>query len=80
MDAGTGEWKECVQLVFEYFCERTPRSFVEQRGTSLVWNYKHAGGSVNGAVGWVGGRVGAWVGGVGARWEWVDALHSCLLL
>lgn len=37
-----GEWKESVQLVFEYFCERTPRSFVEQRGTSLVWNYKHA--------------------------------------
>jgi trehalose 6-phosphate synthase/phosphatase len=31
-----------VQLVFEYFCERTPRSFVEQRGTSLVWNYKYA--------------------------------------
>ncbi|KAL4855450.1 hypothetical protein ACK3TF_003986 [Chlorella vulgaris] len=42
MDAGTGEWKESVQLVFEYFCERTPRSFVEQRGTSLVWNYKYA--------------------------------------
>lgn len=44
MDAGSGEWKESVQLVFEYFCERTPRSFVEQRGTSLVWNYKYAGG------------------------------------
>lgn len=43
MDAGSGEWKESVQLVFEYFCERTPRSFVEQRGTSLVWNYKYAG-------------------------------------
>ncbi|EFN51489.1 hypothetical protein CHLNCDRAFT_37352 [Chlorella variabilis] len=42
MDAGSGEWKESVQLVFEYFCERTPRSFVEQRGTSLVWNYKYA--------------------------------------
>ncbi|PSC73982.1 Alpha,alpha-trehalose-phosphate synthase [UDP-forming] 1 [Micractinium conductrix] len=42
MDAGSSEWKESVQLVFEYFCERTPRSFVEQRGTSLVWNYKYA--------------------------------------
>jgi trehalose 6-phosphate synthase/phosphatase len=42
MDAGSGDWKESVQLVFEYFCERTPRSFVEQRGTSLVWNYKYA--------------------------------------
>ena len=41
--SATGEWKESVSLVFEYFCERTPRSFVEQRGTSLVWNYKYAG-------------------------------------
>jgi hypothetical protein len=32
--------------VFEYFCERTPRSFVEQRGTSMVWNYKYAGARV----------------------------------
>ena len=38
------EWMESVQLVFDYFCERTPRSFVETRGTSLVWNYKYAGG------------------------------------
>jgi trehalose 6-phosphate synthase/phosphatase len=37
------EWMESVQLVFDYFCERTPRSFVETRETSLVWNYKHAG-------------------------------------
>lgn len=42
VEAAGGEWKESVQLVFEYFCERTPRSFVEQRGTSLVWNYKYA--------------------------------------
>lgn len=42
VDAANGEWKDSVQLVFEYFCERTPRSFVEQRGTSLVWNYKYA--------------------------------------
>ncbi len=39
---GDCEWKDSVQLVFEYFCERTPRSFVEERGTSLVWNYKYA--------------------------------------
>jgi trehalose 6-phosphate synthase/phosphatase len=25
------DWAEAVQLVFEYFCERTPRSFVEVR-------------------------------------------------
>ncbi|GIL52515.1 hypothetical protein Vafri_8357 [Volvox africanus] len=36
------EWMESVQLVFDYFCERTPRSFVEARETSLVWNYKYA--------------------------------------
>lgn len=41
-DVSNGEWKDSVQLVFEYFCERTPRSFVEERGTSLVWNYKYA--------------------------------------
>ena len=28
--------------MFDYFCERTPRSFVETRETSLVWNYKYA--------------------------------------
>lgn len=37
------DWMESVQLVFDYFCERTPRSFVEARETSLVWNYKYAG-------------------------------------
>ena len=37
-----GEWMESVQLVFDYFCERTPRSFVEARETSVVWNYKYA--------------------------------------
>lgn len=42
IEAPSADWKDSVQLVFEYFCERTPRSFVEQRGTSLVWNYKYA--------------------------------------
>jgi trehalose 6-phosphate synthase/phosphatase len=36
------EWLESVQHVFDYFCERTPRSFVERRETSLVWNYKYS--------------------------------------
>jgi trehalose 6-phosphate synthase/phosphatase len=30
------DWLESVQLVFDYFCERTPRSYVETRETSLV--------------------------------------------
>ena len=36
------DWLESVQLVFDYFCERTPRSYVEARETSLVWNYAYA--------------------------------------
>ncbi|XP_020532073.1 alpha,alpha-trehalose-phosphate synthase [UDP-forming] 1 isoform X2 [Amborella trichopoda] len=36
------DWVESVELVFEYFTERTPRSYVETRETSLVWNYKYA--------------------------------------
>ncbi|KAK9822383.1 hypothetical protein WJX81_006174 [Elliptochloris bilobata] len=36
------EWMESVRLVFDYFCERTPRSFVESRESSVVWNYKYA--------------------------------------
>lgn len=36
------EWMESVKLVFDYFSERTPRSYVEVRETSLVWNFKYA--------------------------------------
>lgn len=32
-----------VQLVFDYFRQRTPRSYIEVRDTALVWNYKYAG-------------------------------------
>ena len=35
-------WKEHIKLVFDYFHERTPRSFVECREFSLVWNYKYS--------------------------------------
>ncbi|XP_074269762.1 alpha,alpha-trehalose-phosphate synthase [UDP-forming] 1-like isoform X2 [Silene latifolia] len=49
-----GDWMttmpECVNLecvdsikhVFEYFTERTPRSYFEQRETSLLWSFKYA--------------------------------------
>lgn len=70
MDAGSGEWKESVQLVFEYFCERTPRSFVEQRGTSLVWNYKYAGETEGRVPGRQAGRQRqgrGWQGGAAGR-------------
>ena len=36
------DWLESVQVVFEYFCERTPRSYVEIRETSLLWSYKYS--------------------------------------
>ncbi|XP_028763778.1 alpha,alpha-trehalose-phosphate synthase [UDP-forming] 1 isoform X2 [Neltuma alba] len=38
------EWVDSVKHVFEYFTERTPRSHfdLEERETSLVWNYKYA--------------------------------------
>ena len=36
------EWMDSVKLVFDYFSERTPRSKVDARGTSLVWSYKYA--------------------------------------
>ena len=42
MDVKKTDWMESVRLVFDYFCERTPRSFVESREASIVWNYKCA--------------------------------------
>nr|AXH37638.1 trehalose-6-phosphate synthase [Moringa oleifera] len=36
------EWVDSVKLVLQYFRERTPRSHIEERDTSLVWNYKYA--------------------------------------
>ncbi|KAL8236077.1 hypothetical protein R6Q59_017158 [Mikania micrantha] len=35
------DWIESVKHVFEYFTERTPRSYYELRETSIVWNYKY---------------------------------------
>lgn len=40
VDVKKTDWMESVRLVFDYFCERTPRSFVEFREASIVWNYK----------------------------------------
>ena len=42
VDVKKTDWMESVRLVFDYFCERTPRSFVESREASIVWNYKYA--------------------------------------
>ena len=35
-------WIESVQMVMDYFRERTPRSTVDTRETSIVWSYKHS--------------------------------------
>ncbi|KAK9086039.1 hypothetical protein Sjap_026450 [Stephania japonica] len=36
------DWVDSVKHVFDYFTERTPRSDIEVRDTSLVWNYKYS--------------------------------------
>ncbi|RDX98537.1 Alpha,alpha-trehalose-phosphate synthase [UDP-forming] 1, partial [Mucuna pruriens] len=36
------EWVDSVKHVFEYFTDRTPRSYFEEREASLVWSYRHA--------------------------------------
>lgn len=41
-DVSCLDWLESVQLVFDYFAERTPRSYVETREASIVWNYAAA--------------------------------------
>ncbi|XP_010480504.1 PREDICTED: probable alpha,alpha-trehalose-phosphate synthase [UDP-forming] 2 [Camelina sativa] len=36
------DWVDGARNVFQYFTDRTPRSFFKASGTSLVWNYEHA--------------------------------------
>lgn len=35
-------WKQDVLPIFEYYTERTPGSFVEQKKSSLTWHYRLA--------------------------------------
>lgn len=35
-------WKDDVMEVFEYYTERTPGSFIEQKECSLTWHYRKA--------------------------------------
>ncbi|KAL1924300.1 uncharacterized protein VTP21DRAFT_7335 [Calcarisporiella thermophila] len=39
MDIG---WKKEVLRVFEYYTERTPGSFIEEKNASVVWHYRKA--------------------------------------
>lgn len=34
------EWKNKIKPIFEYFTERTPGSFFEEKETSLTWHYR----------------------------------------
>jgi trehalose-phosphatase len=33
-------WMDEVEEVFNYFCDRTPKSFVEREQTTITWHYK----------------------------------------
>lgn len=35
-------WKEDVKEIFEYYTERTPGSFIEEKQCSLTWHYRKA--------------------------------------
>lgn len=36
------EWKETIRPVIEFFVDRTPGSFIEEKNYSLVWHYRKA--------------------------------------
>ena len=36
------EWKKQVMEIFEYYTERTPGSFIEQKKSSITWHYRLA--------------------------------------
>lgn len=42
LDENELQWKEVVIPVFEYFCERTPGSFIESKRACLTWHYRLA--------------------------------------
>jgi trehalose 6-phosphate synthase/phosphatase len=35
-------WKDDVKEIFEYYTERTPGSFIEEKECSLTWHYRKA--------------------------------------
>ena len=36
------EWKKLIMEIFEYYTERTPGSFIEQKLSSITWHYRLA--------------------------------------
>ena len=37
-----GDWMEIIRPILEFYVERTPRSFIEDKNYSLVWHYRNA--------------------------------------
>jgi len=42
----TSEWKEQIRPILELCVDRTPGSFIEEKGFSLVWHYRKADSSL----------------------------------
>ena len=40
VDTLDGSWKEEIRPILEMYCDKTPRSFVEEKDYSLVWHYR----------------------------------------
>lgn len=43
IEALSNEWKKEVRPILELWADRTPGSFIEEKGYSLVWHYRKAG-------------------------------------
>lgn len=42
----TDDWKEEIRPILELYMDRTPGSFIEEKGFSLVWHYRRADSSL----------------------------------
>ncbi|UII31593.1 bifunctional alpha,alpha-trehalose-phosphate synthase (UDP-forming)/trehalose-phosphatase [Fulvivirga ulvae] len=40
IDTLDGSWKEEIRPILEMYCDKTPRSFIEEKDYSLVWHYR----------------------------------------
>jgi len=40
MDAIDKDWMSIIRPVLDFYCDRTPRSFIEEKNYSLVWHYR----------------------------------------
>lgn len=40
IDTLDGTWKEEIRPILEMYCDKTPRSFIEEKDYSLVWHYR----------------------------------------